>query len=102
VTGGSHPRFAPSELDLDKSFRSRRRGALLYRHEAGAWVEAGRFGSIAEAQTALDEEAGRAHGDFGAYRVVPVPRPRRITVGLVLACLVLALAWVWLAVRLFG
>jgi hypothetical protein len=102
MAGGSHPRFAPSELNLDKSLRARRRAALLYRHVAGAWVEVGRFGSIAEAQAALDEEAGSGHGEIGEYRVVPVPRSRRLRIGVILVGAALAGAWVWLAIRLFG
>ena len=101
MAGGSHPRFAPSELNLDKSLRARRR-ALLYRHVAGTWVEVGQFGSIAEAQTALDEDAGSGHGEIGEYRIVPVRRSRWVRIGLILVGAALVVVWVWLVIRLFG
>src|SRR5436309_1282809 len=95
------PRIAPSELDLGKSLRSRRRPAGLQHLAGGRWIEIDRLGSIAEAQRALVEQVGEHHGDIADYRVVPIARfpVAAVVVAIALVAIAVAIVAFWFSGR---
>jgi len=97
VGGQSRPRIAPSELNLGRSLRRRRRPTLLLRHTDGRWIEVARFGSVGEAEAAVDREVGAGHGSLGEYRVAPITRSRSARIGAAVAIVVACTALVALA-----
>ncbi len=75
--------------------RPLRRGARLMRRVGSKWTQVGRFGSIAEAQQALDEQVGEGHGDAREYLVVvPSSRFHTITKVVLIAALSAGIALV--------
>ena len=96
AVGGGQPNIpGPTLADVGKGrLAGSRRGAILERYDGSSWLPTGRYGSVRDADIALDE-AVAAGAEPGRLRVVEPPRtPASLvlaSVGLIVLAVVVAL-----------
>jgi hypothetical protein len=91
--GGSGPNIpSPALSDVGKGrFPGARRVAILERYDGATWAEVGRYGSVRDANVALDESVA-AGADAGTLRVSEAERKTSTLVLMVLGAVLFVAA----------
>lgn len=103
VAGGGQPNIpGPTLADVGKGrFGRARRAAILERYDGTAWREVGRYGSVRDADVALDEAVGAGAGP-GSMRVVEDGSSTATRVLVIVAAVALAVAVAFVLYVLLG
>ncbi|MGZ4131473.1 MAG: hypothetical protein ACXVWF_00370 [Actinomycetota bacterium] len=103
IVGGGQPHIpGPTLAGVGKGrFGRSRRIAILERYDGAVWREVGRYGSVRDADVALDEAIG-AGGGPGTMRVVEVGLSTTARVLVIVAAVALAVAVAFVLYVLLG